>query len=218
MVADMIGAEIREVLARLITAGLSVQQYVPSIKEGGAGSVRIGDLPVASAAMKNTPYQTIYESLESNASFHAKLIDGGLLSFQYVVAPKFILGHRLSYFPSYTLPTVEEAPYLYENDELFAEIMLQRLVRFPIRFDFSPEQHVDVDHPQCHMTLGQFDSCRIPVTGPVGPHAFTLFILRNFYRRSYVRHKNVFDKRIKRVLMDPTITVAERRIAHLVVV
>ena len=218
MIAEMIGAEIREVLGRLITAGLSVQQYVPSIKEGVAGCVRIGDLPVASAAMRNTPYQTIYESLESNGSFHAKLVDGGLILFQYFVSPTAILGHRLSYFPSYALPTVEEAPYLYENEELFAEIMLHRLVRFPIRFDFSPGQHVDVEHPQCHMTLGQFDSCRIPVTGPVGPYAFTLFLLRNFYRRSYVRHKNVFDKKIKRVSMSPTITVAERRIAHLVVV
>ncbi|RRH80824.1 DUF2290 domain-containing protein [Variovorax beijingensis] len=219
MSADIIGTEIREVLARLIIAGLSVQQSNPSIKEVDGGCISIGDLPVASAAMKNVQYEMIYQNLEANSSFHTKLIDGGLVSFQYLVSPSGnILKHRLSYFPSFALPTIEEAPDLYENDELFAEIMLQRLVRFPIRIDFSPAQHVDVDHPQCHLTLGQFDSCRIPVSGPVGPLAFTLFLLRNFYRRSYIRHKNVFDKRVKRLLMESTITAAERRITHLVVV
>lgn len=219
MSAELIGSQIREVLARLIEAGLSAQQFYPAIHKLADGCTSIGDLPISNYALKNIYYQTIYDDFDRNSTFHAKLVDGGLIMFQYIVSKDGeILKHRLAYFPSTILPTAEEAPYLYENDELFAEIMLQRLVRFPIRFDFAPEQHVNVDHPQCHLTLGQFDGCRIPVTGPVSPHVFTMFLLRNFYRRSYIRHKNLFDKKIKSMRLQATISEDEKRISHLVVV
>ncbi|WP_285413611.1 DUF2290 domain-containing protein [Variovorax sp. efr-133-TYG-130] len=218
MSAEVIGAQIREVLARLIEAGLSAQQFNPSVQTLAGGRVSVGDLPMSNYALKDVYYQTVYEDLDRNSAFHSKLVDGGLLAFQYIFAKNgAILKHRLTYFPSMILPTIEEAPLLYESDELFADIMFQRLVRFPIRFDFAPEQYVDVDHPQCHLTLGQFDGCRIPVTGPVSPYVFTMFLLRNFYRKFYVRHRNLFDKKIKSTQLDLTISDLERKITHLVV-
>ena len=118
---------------------------------------------------------------------------------------------RLAFFPSSILPTMDEAPYLYENDELFGDILVDRLVRFPIRLDYDPANHRDVLHPQCHLTLGQFENCRIPVTGPIMPNTFLLFVLRNFYFRSYLKHKNLFDKRMKLTTPLLTISVAEQR-------
>ncbi|WP_418130638.1 DUF2290 domain-containing protein [Variovorax sp. 375MFSha3.1] len=218
MSAEIIEAQIREALSRLIRAGLSAQQFNPSRHVLTGGRISIGDLPMSTYALKDVYYQMIYEDLDRSLAFHSKFVDGGLMAFQYTVDKDgSVLKHRLTYFPSMVLPTVEEAPLLYENDELFADIMVQRLVRFPIRFDFAPEQYVDVDHPQCHLTLGQFDGCRIPVTGPVSPYVFVMFLLRNFYRRSYVRNKNIFEKKIKGVQLNSTISELERKIAHLVV-
>lgn len=218
MSAEIIEAQIREVLSRLIRAGLSAQQFNPSRQMLTGGRISIGDLPMSTYALKDVYYQMIYEDLDRSLAFHSKFVDGGLMAFQYTIDKNgAVLKHRLTYFPSMVLPTVEEAPLLYENDELFADIMVQRLVRFPIRFDFAPEQYVDIDHPQCHLTLGQFDGCRIPVTGPVSPYVFAMFLLRNFYRRSYVRNKNIFEKKIKGVRLESTISELEKKIAHLVV-
>jgi len=219
MSADLIATNLTDVLSRLIAAGLSVQQVFPSQRTLKDGVVSIGDLPLSSAALKNTSYQTIYQEIEQNHAFHAKLIDGGLLIFQYkVTANGEILQHRLAYFPAPLLPTMEEAPALYENDELFADIVLERLVRFPIRFDFAPAQFIELQHPKSHLTLGQFEGCRIPVTGPIGPHAFMLFLVRNFYSRAYFRRRNIFEKKFKAINFPHSITDAERKISHLVII
>jgi hypothetical protein len=162
-------------------------------------------------------YETVYRELDANEAYDAKLVDGGLLLLQYrFSANGNLLQHRLGYFPSPVLPTVDEAPELYECDELYADIIDRRLVRFPIRFDYAPEQHTDVVHPASHLTLGQYENCRIPVSGPMGPNTFGLFIIRNFYGRAYTRHKNKFDRRTERIERLESITRAELRLSHFV--
>jgi hypothetical protein len=181
----------------MIESGLSIKQNFPRDLSSANGARRIGDLPYSAVALKDVPYDIIYEELESHHSYHIKLPDGGLIVFQYEFEAYGLLAkHRLAYFPSPVLPTIDEAPDLYARDELYADILSKRLVRFPIRFDFDPDSHKDVLHPKCHMTLGQFEGCRIPVVRPVMPNAFLLFLLRNFYCRSYIRFKNRFDKKL----------------------
>jgi hypothetical protein len=114
------------------------------------------------------------------------------------------------------LPTIDEAAALYEQDELYADIMAQRLVRFPIRFDYAPRQAKGIVHPASHMTLGQYEYCRIPVAGPVGPNTFAMFVIRNFYFRAYHKNKNTFDRRCVALKRSETISGAERRLTHIV--
>jgi hypothetical protein len=158
-----------------------------------------------------------YRELDENEAYDVKLIDGGLLLLQYRFneAGK-LLQHRLGYFPNPTLPTIDEAPDLYEQDELYGDIVARRLVRFPVRFDYAPADHKDVVHPASHMTLGQYENCRIPVAGPVGPFTFGTFIVRNFYCRAYTKHKNTFDKNPPALERVECITLAEKRISHFV--
>src|SRR5436190_964944 len=61
---------------------------------------------------------------------------------------------------------------------------------------------------------GQFESCRIPVAAPVLPNTFLLFLLRNFYSRFYQRNLNKFNKKLRAMIPQDTITDAERRISH----
>ncbi len=217
MSPESVRKQIADLIDRLIIASVSVKQFTPVIRTIEGGVIQIGRKAGTAIAMRDIPYEDIYRELDSNDAYHVKLIDGGLLLFQYSFRPDRSLSqHRLAYFPSPILPTVEEAPALYEQDELYGDITSRRLVRFPVRFDYSPDNKVDVLHPTSHMTLGQYESCRVPVAGPLGPNAFGMFIIRNFYFRAYKKHKNNFDRRPVHIDRTETITANERRLTHIV--
>lgn len=214
---ESVRKQITDLIDRLIFASISVKQFNPVIRTVDGGAVQIGGRPGTTVAMRDIPYEDIYRELDSHDAYHVKLVDGGLLLFQYSFRPDQSLAqHRLAYFPSPILPTVEEAPALYEQDELYGDITAKRLVRFPVRFDYAPEQKIDVLHPASHMTLGQYEGCRIPVTGPLGPSSFGMFIIRNFYFRTYKKYKNNFDRRPASIGRPETISESERRLTHLV--
>jgi hypothetical protein len=124
--------------------------------------------------------------------------------------------HRVSYFPSPCLPSYDECSELYENDEIYLELLATNLVRFPIRFDFDKDNNKNIIHPISHVTFGQFEGCRIPVSMPVTPRKFLLFILRNFYSLSFQRNKNLFEKKMRPVTPHHTISDEEKLIGHFV--
>lgn len=207
--------QLGEVYSRLIYTNLSVKQFYPKEQNLVGGGISIGSLPLGSISLRDISYEEIYTEIERNDGYHIKLPDGGLLIFQYTFDREGTMTkHRLCYFPSFVLPTVDEAPHLYENDELYGDVILKKLVRFPIRFDYDPCAHIEVEHPKSHLTLGQFENCRIPVDGAVSPNAFVMFLLRNFYSRSYRKNKNQLDKKPFHIPAINTITHAERRISH----
>lgn len=206
-----------DLIKRMITSSISVKQFDPSMRSAPGGEILIGRRASTAIALRDVPYDEAYKELDANDAYDMKLVDGGLLLLQYRFdALGKLLQHRLAYFPSPALPTVDEAPDLYERDELYGDIIDRRLVRFPIRFDYAPGQHADVVHPATHLTLGQYMNCRIPVAGPMGPSAFCMFIIRNFYCRAYTKHKNTFDRRFTSLGRIESITAAERRLSHFV--
>jgi hypothetical protein len=209
--------QIEVLLDRLVASSLSVKQFHPKTRYAAGGITVIGTQSCTSIALRDVPYEDVYSELDANDAYDVKLVDGGLLLFQYRFGSDgVLLQHRLAYFPSPVLPTVDEAPALYENDELYADIIARRLVRFPIRFDYAPEQFADIVHPRSHLTLGQYENCRIPVLGPLGPASFGMFVVRNFYSRIYRKHKNRFDKRAPSIDRIESISEAERRLSHFV--
>lgn len=207
--------QLGEVYSRLIVTNLSVKQFYPKEQNLVGGGVSIGSLPLGSISLRDISYEEIYTDIERNDGYHIKLPDGGLLIFQYTFDGKGVLTKsRLCYFPSFDLPTVDQAPHLYENDELYGDVILKKLVRFPIRFDYDPGSHIEVEHPMSHLTLGQYENCRIPVEGAISPNAFVIFLLRNFYSHSYRRNKNQLEKKPHHIQAMNTLTNAERRISH----
>ncbi|MGR5187607.1 DUF2290 domain-containing protein [Photobacterium damselae] len=211
--------QLNEVITRLVITSLSVSENRPSIKEDGI-YVNIGNIKGISnsTALKNISYSDIYKDIFDHEGYHIKLVDGGLLIFQYQFEDygNKLRKHRLSYFPSPDLPLHDEYPLLYENDELFLDIVKTNLVRFPIRFDFDPDNQKDEVHPASHVSFGQYENCRIPVSMPVTPRKFILFILRNFYHKAYIKHKNVFDKKMAPVTPHHTLTHKEKQIGHFI--
>lgn len=217
MSPESVRRQIAELIDRLIIASISVKQFSPAIRTSEGGAILIGSRPGTTVALRDIPYEDIYRELDANEAYHVKLIDGGLLLFQYSFRPDQTLQqHRLAYFPSPVLPTIEESPTLYERDELYGDITARRLVRFPVRFDYAPDEKIDVLHPASHMTLGQYENCRIPVAGPLGPGSFGMFIVRNFYFRTYKKYKNNFDRRHAHIERIETISTNEQRVTHIV--
>lgn len=206
--------QLEQIFTRAIETGISVKQNFPAINEDAL--LTIGSLKSTTIALKNTPYKDIYNELESNDQYHIKLPDGGLLLFQYTFENQdTLLKHRLGYFPSPSLPSIEEAPELYERDDLYGDILLHRIVRFPIRFDFDPKNYKRAIHPHSHVTLGQFDNCRIPVSHPSSPNTFFMFIVRNFYFLLYKKNMNSLEKKITKCNIEQCITAHETPIPHL---
>ena len=159
-----------------------MRQYWPSQQDGPAGDIVVGALP-GTAIARNVPYEYVYKALDASDAYHVKLVDGGLLQLQYTFTSNEVLSkQRLAYFPNLMLND-EDAPYLYERDELYGDILAQQLVRFPVRIDFAPADKVDLVHPATHLTLGQYESCRIPVLGPVGPMSFGMFVVLKLFPR-----------------------------------
>lgn len=209
--------QIEDLTNRLLLTSLCVQQFPPSVRPVEGGAVRVGLRVSQSIALKDVSYDDVYKELDQNEAYHIKLVDGGLLAFQYSFdAAGALTEHRLAYFPCPTLPSAEDAPALYEHDELYGDITAKRIVRFPIRFDYTPEAHREVVHPASHLTLGQYANCRIPVAGPLGPTSFGMFVVRNFYSRAYTRHKNQFDRKPLALPRMESISQAERRVTHIV--
>lgn len=211
-------AEVRKqldaVYSRAISAGISVKQHYPSVSPPRT----VVDLGGTSIALRNVSYGEIYAEFDRHDRYHIKLADGALMQFQYSFDEVGELAsHRLAYFPCPELPSAEEAPDLYAHDELYGDIILEKVVRFPIRFDFDPGSYQPTYHAHSHLTLGQFDNCRIPASHPLSPNAFMLFVLRNFYFRIYRKKQNVFEKKIPHCNSAECITELQRQVTSLAV-
>lgn len=144
------------------------------------------------------------------------MLDGALISLRYRFKAGVICEHSLSYFPSPDLENFQNEPEIYLEDEIYADVIARNIVPFPVRFDFSddPKKFVDVHHPYSHLTLGQYENCRIPVDSPLGPLAFGGFILRNFYNTAFRKYSEQIPA--SALAFSNTITTNERTIPHVV--
>jgi len=166
--------------------------------------------------MKALAYGDIYLNLLASEAYHLRMIDGSLIQMLYVFRRRDLLSHRLAFFPAPSLEMYESLVDSYERDEVYSEIVGDFSLAVPIRFDYcaDDEEHIDVDHPRSHLTLGQYQGCRIPVQSPLTPLRFMRFILRNFYNPAYGR-LNLDAKANGSRFLD-SITPAEQAILHLV--
>lgn len=149
-----------------------------------------------SVALESRPYGEIYQILSESRSYSMRMLDGALIQLMYEFSDKFLLRHRLAFFPSPNLEEFQNDPDIYLNDELFADIVAREIVRFPVRFDYDSRRNnrEEVEHPQSHMTLGQYKNCRIPVTRPLTPSWFMDFIVRNFYHTAFQKYAEGLPK------------------------
>ncbi len=201
--------QITQITAKLIKSGLSANQNFPSMS---SGEIAYTDMKDIALALKNIPYGEVYYALDKEKNYNIKMIDGALIQMLYRFDGDILIEHRLAFFPNPSLESFQNEPELYESDEIYADIIGKNIVTFPIRVDYSPEQHIDIQHPKAHITLGQIKNCRIPVSEPVTPELFISFLLRNFYNTAFLKYENIFTVSSR---FDKCITENEKGIIHL---
>jgi hypothetical protein len=210
--------QINELTQALVGLSLSNEQNFPSTQGRfkAAFEISVSTAAGMSVALKNVPYRDIYGELEKARCFNIKMLDGALISLRYRFHAGTICEHSLAYFPSPDLDHFQNEPEVYLDDEIYADVVAKNIVPFPIRFDFSADvaKFKDVDHPYSHLTLGQYENCRIPVCSPLGPIAFGGFILRNFYNTAFRKFTDQFPA--SKLGFTNTISAKERKIPHVV--
>lgn len=217
--ARLIKAELDSLIGGLIERGIGDDSNFSILRKVGSSSweVTFTGAEHVSIAMSDIDYADIYAELADKRSYNVKLIDGGLLQVMYAFEGDRLLQHRLAYFPSPCLRSFQEDPEAYLKDELYLDIVARRIVPFPLRFDYDDREgvHVDVLHPRSHMTIGDVDGCRIPVTSAMTPRWFFEFVLRNFYQTK--EHDFVAWLPAHRLHLPQTITAREQGLIHIAV-
>jgi hypothetical protein len=213
-------AEINELTAALVGVSLSNEQNFPTTHgiSNGSFEITVKNAEALTVALRNVSYSDIYNSLSEAGCFNMKLLDGALVCLRYRFEAGEVIEHCLSYFPSPDLDHFQNEPEVYLSDDIYADIVGRNIVPFPIRFDFNADQarYVDVDHPFSHLTLGQYQNCRIPVCSPLSPLAFGSFILRNFYNTAFRKFSDEIPAPGFR--FDRTISANEQQVPHVVLV
>ncbi len=191
---EQIRKQMERTTADLVGLSLCDRQNFPSMRNIGQGCYEIGisDKGNISYALKNLSYRDIYTELNRMQSYNMRMLDGALIHMMYRFRNNQIEAHRLAFFPSPFLEEFQNNPDIYLDDEVYAEVVMKNIVPFPLRFDFDCREEVVVegDHPKSHLTLGQYQNCRIPVSAPLTPYHFIRFILRNFYNTAYRKYCN----------------------------
>lgn len=197
---DQIRGQMENLTADLVGLSLCDRQNFPSMRDLAEGVCEIGfgNKGNIGVALKNVPYADIYSELERAQAYNIRMLDGALIQMMYRFRDNNIEAHRLAFFPSPRLEEFQNNPEVYLEDEIYAEVVKKNIVPFPLRFDFDcrEEVYVEVDHPRSHLTLGQYQNCRVPVSAPMTPYHFVSFVLRSFYNtayRKYCRELTVFE-------------------------
>ena len=161
----------------------------------------------------------VFEDQTINRDFNILTIDGAIIQMLYKLNRRGNLEeHILAFYPHPSFVKYQDIPEDYENllygTELFGGIQKGKIITFPIRFDYS-HVHNEIIHPKVHLTLGNYNSCRIPVSKPISPYRFIKFILMNFYSNKKDKFWKIIDKFKDNISFPETITKKEKEILHI---
>lgn len=208
--------QIDQLVLYLVGAGLANDQQF-CFRRAITGNVAEITFPGAehvSVTIKNMSYTQIYDHLARERAYIVKMADGAMIQMTYAFHGPDLSRHRLAFLPSPHLEEFQNNPEIYLEDEIYADIVARNIVPFPIRFDYDTREEIyqELEHPKSHLSLGQYENCRIPVSSPLTPFHFMQFILRNFYHTAYEKYADGLPSFTH--AFGETIVGAEKRVIH----
>lgn len=217
--SNQIMAQINRLIGHLVEIGLSDDQRYAFQRQVADDLVHVtfDNTGVLSFALRNISYDEIYQRFIEGRAYNVKMLDGALIQLMYVFADNDLQRHRLAFFPAPHLEEFQNNPDIYLEDEVYADVVAKNVVPFPIRFDYDvrDDVHQELTHPKSHLTLGQYQNCRIPVSSPLTPYWFIDFILRNFYHTAFYRYADSLS--IGSTYFDESIAATDRNVIHITV-
>ena len=208
----------------LIKLNLTRDQCYPELNPLKNDTVEVA-VPYSSqigVISRKEDYIEMYDNVIARRAFNILLHDGGIIYMMYEFCEDVISRHRLMFIQSPISPSDQsDHPPDQSDDEFdyhdveYSDVVRQLVIPFTMRFDFDVGNRDKIDHPMSHLTLSNFQSCRIPVTEPLSPFSFTDFIIRNFYNKP----SDKYSERLTafRARFDETIRREEQSVIHLVV-
>lgn len=196
-IINEIYGEINTITNVLVENSFTLDQNWPVRKEN---KIVFNNFKNTAFTLKDNSYIELYSELIKNREYNLKFIDGSLVQMLYEFdnRGRSIAGHILSFYPNLSEDYLVVELLINEDDDpdnQISKILNKQIIPFPLRFDYS--QIIQENHPASHLTLGNYTNCRIPVSRPISPKQFILFILNNFY--SNTRIKNI-DERLKTII------------------
>ena len=196
----------------VVSMGLANGENVPILRSSReATEVTFSKAHFVSVALKDQGYQDVHDELLDRKAYNFKMVDNALIQMMYKFGIEGLVKHRLAFFPSPILVDFEIHPDSYLHEERWLHVARRRTVPCPIRFDYDlTAARLDSAHPKSHLTIGQYESCRIPVSAPLMPRMFADFVLRHFYGASVadgLPHS--------RIHFPASISMDERKMIHL---
>lgn len=214
--AKMVYNQINQLTSDLVGTPICNDQNFP-VRRGHTWDSCLIEISNAdiSAALKSRPYRELFYEMEKARCYNLKFLDGALIQLQYKFEDNSLVGHRLGFFPNPDLVDFQGNPEEYFDDDIYLDIIDPRIVVTPMRFDYDNRDGIakNIEHPMSHLTIGQYQNCRIPVVRPLTPSQFISFIIRNFYHTAYKKY--CAQLTTYRNLFDVTITEDERNIIHM---
>ena len=209
--------QIDGIVRHLVEIGLANDQNFAIRRnlEGKRVAVTFPQAEHVAIAMKDLAYGEIYAVMAQERAFCAKMPDGALIQMMYLFNGPQLELHRLAFFPAPHLEEFQNNPDIYLEDDIYADIIARNIVPFPLRFDYDSRPNVcrEIEHPKSHLTLGQYENCRIPVTAPLTPCRFMDFILRNFYHTAFHSYADKMPK--YDAVFAESIFNSERNLVHI---
>lgn len=146
----------------------------------------------------------IHDELLANRQFLMLFFDKSILQAEYVVSGGKIVKQRLQFIKIYDY--IEQEGY---NDNYFDEGLREIPIPIFIRFDYDPQNHVDLKHSKSHLSISNHNNCRIPVSRNITLKQFVSFILKEVYDNYDIKFTTYLEH-------EETITEAEKSVIHLV--
>lgn len=216
---NQVEKQVNEIIKYLVERSLVDDQRFAFQKSGANNLIQVtfDKAEHVSEALKDRPYEEIYQSLVQERAYNAKMLDGALIQMTYAFVNGMLQRHRLAFFSAPHLEEFQNNPDVYQDDEIYADVLSRNIVPFPVRFDYDDRDghYRELTHPKSHLTLGQYKNCRIPVTAPMTPFWFIDFILRNFYHTASARYADRLP--VQDGSFAESILPAERAVVHVTV-
>ena len=152
----------------------------------------------------------IMKELLQNQQYSILLYDRSLIQFEFIIENDIITKQRMLF--------IKRHNKIWDKEEIVSISALQDVDFFDyffesegiptmIRIDYDQENSRDCVHPISHMTLSNYETCRIPIKSLMSCTKFVLMILYHFYD---LKIEDKFDD-----IVENTITENERNMIHL---
>ncbi|MDE0441823.1 MAG: DUF2290 domain-containing protein [Gammaproteobacteria bacterium] len=210
--------QINDRIHRLVRSGLADNQLTAfQRKNGRRVEIVFPNAEYISTVLKNIDYVDMYRILVRQRAYNLKMCDGALIQMTYDFSDRTLVRHRLAFLPAPHLDEFQKAPETYLDDELHGDVVARNVIPFPFRYDYDARagRHQPLEHPLSHLTLGQYERCRMPVSAPVTPNWFVDFVVRNFYHTATRRYADGMPA--GGAVFDEVILPEERRVVHVTI-